>query len=217
MHAWVVPAGHRSRTAARRLLTEAGARLLGTDPASVVLGRESTGQPTVGGAAGRVWVSLSYGPGLLAVAASLAGPVGIDLEAGTRPEVAQLADRWFDPAEAAWVRDRPAAGRLRDFLLLWTAKEALGKALGTGLRGSGLRRRVPLPPVTDGSFRCVPDGLWLAHPVLRAPLVLAVASGVPVPALALHDPAPEPGHDHVATAPSTARSRDSLPVVVRGN
>jgi 4'-phosphopantetheinyl transferase len=218
VHAWVVPAGHRQRADAQRLLAEAGGQLLGTDPAQVEVVRDATGQPAVRTAAGgRAWVSLSYAPGLLAVAASLAGPVGVDVEGSSRgdavqPEVARLAERWFDPDEAAWLRDRPAAERSRDFLLLWTAKEALGKALGLGLRGSGLRRRVPLPPVTDGSFSPVAPGLWLAYPVLRSPNVVAVASGVPVSALVLRN-----ASDHVVPAPSTARSRTSLPVVVRGN
>jgi 4'-phosphopantetheinyl transferase len=137
--------------------------------------------------------------------------------------VVRLADRWFDPAEAAWLRDQPADARPAAFLLLWTAKEALGKALGTGLRGGGLRRRVPLPPVTDGSFGALPDGLWLAHPAVTAPLVLAVAAGTPVSAVLLHPAAALVGADaaHGAApdplARSTARSRTSLPVVVRGN
>jgi 4'-phosphopantetheinyl transferase len=212
VHAWVVPSQHRSRSGARRLLADAGAHLLGTDPSQIVVSRDSSGRPAVEAASGQVWVSLSYGPGVLAVAASLAGPVGIDIEAAATGEVLRLADRWFDAGEASWLRSRPAADQPAAFLLLWTAKEALGKALGIGLRGAGLQRRVPLPPVTDGSFQPLPDRLWLAHPPVRAPLVLAVATGAPVSGITLHE---EEGH--VALARSTARSRTSLPVVVRGN
>ena len=221
VHAWVVPSGHRSRADARQLLAEAGARVLGTDPAKLVVGRAVTGQPTVEApdATGQAWVSLSYGPGVLAVAASLAGPVGIDVEGPSRPEVVRLAERWFDPDEAAWLSSRPAADQPTEFLLLWTAKEALGKALGTGLRGEGLRRRVPLPPRTDGSFQALPDGLWLAHPVLGTPLVLAIASGAAVSTVVVHRPGARDPHGAAPDplARSTARSRTSLPVVVRGN
>ncbi len=228
VHAWLVPSGQRSRGRARQLLAEAGARVLGTEAERLAVGRAASGQPTVrAGAdragADRAWVSLSYGPGVLAVAASRGGPVGIDVEGPTRPEVVRLADRWFDPAEAAWLRDQPADARPAAFLLLWTAKEALGKALGTGLRGGGLRRRLPLPPVADGSFRALPDGLWLAHPAVAAPLVLAVAAGTPATAIVLHPAGDLLGADaaHSAApdplARSTARSRTSLPVVVRGN
>src|SRR5919112_93654 len=124
VHAWVVPSQHRSRSGARQVLADAGAYLLGTDPSQIVVSRDSSGRPAVEAATGQVWVSLSYGPGVLAVAPSLAGPVG----------------------------------------------------LGIGLRGAGLQRGGPLPPVTDGSLQALPDGLWLAHPPVRTPLVLAVAT-----------------------------------------
>lgn len=212
VYAWVLQWPERSRTGTRDLLAEAGAQLLGTHPSEVVVSQSESGQPVLRAAPGRLWVSLSYGPGVLAVAASLAGPVGIDLE-GPRPAAAvRLADRWFDPAEAQWVRAQPAAEQLRAFLLLWTAKEALGKALGAGLRDFGLRRRVPLPPVTDGSFQPVSDGLRLAHPALAGGLTLAVVAGPAVTTVAI-----EHELGHVALARSTARSRTSLPVVVRGN
>jgi 4'-phosphopantetheinyl transferase len=212
VHAWVVPSQHRSRSGARQLLADAAAHLLGTDPSQIVVSRDSSGRPAIEAATGQAWVSLSYGPGVLAVAASLAGPVGIDIETTATAEVLRLADRWFDASEASWLRNRPAADQPAAFLLLWTAKEALGKALGIGLRGAGLQRRVPLPPVTDGSFQALPDGLWLAHPPLRGPLVLAVATAVPASGITLHEQ-----DGHVALARSTARSRTSLPVVVRGN
>jgi 4'-phosphopantetheinyl transferase len=254
VHAWLVPVGLDTR----RLLAAAAADLLGVDPARVEVATEPGGRPVVRAAAGAAWVSLSHGPGVLAVAASLAGPVGIDVEGETvAPEVTELAGRWFTPAEADWLRDRPAASRPRDFLLLWTAKEALGKASGAGLRtaglrtaglrtaglptaglsDAGLRRRVPLPPVVDGGFHPVPGAAHLAHlaypaphahPAARAGLVLAVASGVAVPGLLVHDLIADDGLGQVApdagggatghvAARSTARSRLSLPVVVRGN
>jgi 4'-phosphopantetheinyl transferase len=197
------------------LLAEVGAWLLGAEPWQLAVSRNESGQPVVQADTGQVWASVSYGPGVLAVAASLAGPVGIDIEGPARPEVIRLAERWFDEAESQWLLGQPLAEQSQAFLLLWTAKEALGKALGTGLRGAGLRRRVPLPPVADGSFRALPDGLRLAHSALRGSLTVAIATGpgsAPVSAIVLHEDG-----DHAALARSTARSRTSLPVVVRGN
>lgn len=215
VHVRVLSSPHRCRAGARQLLSELGAQVLGAGAGQLVISRSESGQPVVRAATGQLWVSVSYGPGVLAVAASLAGPVGIDIEGPARPGMIGLAERWFDAAEARWLHGQPAAEQGRAFLLLWTAKEAIGKALGAGLRGGGLRRLVPLPPVTDGSLQALPDGGRLAHPQLRAPLVLAIATGPgcgPVTAIALREDA-----DHVALARSTARSRTSLPVVVRGN
>src|SRR5215218_1177364 len=118
VHAWVVRSQHRSRSDARQLLADAGAQVLGTDASQVVVSRNSSGQPTVQAAAGQAWVSLSYGPGVLAVAVSLVGPVGIDIEGTGEAEVVRLADRWFDAGEATWLRRRPAAEQLTAFLLL---------------------------------------------------------------------------------------------------
>jgi 4'-phosphopantetheinyl transferase len=205
----------RSRAGVEGLLAEAGARVLGVDAGELAVSRDESGQPVVRAAGGRVWVSLSYGPDVVAVAASSCGPIGVDIEGPARPGMTRLADRWFDAAEARWLRSQPVADQQAAFLLLWTAKEALGKALGAGLRGAGLRRRVPLPPVTDGSFQSLPDGLQLAYPPLRADLVLAVATGPgggPVSAITVQEDV-----DHAARSRNSARSRTSLPVVVRGN
>jgi 4'-phosphopantetheinyl transferase len=214
-YVWVLPCAHRSRATARLLLAELGGWLLGIPAAQLVISSDGQGQPVAHASTGRLWVSMSYGPQVLAVAACLAGPVGIDLEGPARPSTVQLAERWFDAAETRWLRGRPVTEQPHAFLLLWTAKEALGKALGTGLRGDGLQRRVPVPPVTDGTLHPVDGGLRLAHPALAADLVLALALG---PGAARVDRiALQQDLAHVTPARSAARSRTSLPVVVRGN
>jgi 4'-phosphopantetheinyl transferase len=216
VYAWVVPAGQRQRRPlARALLLDAGARLLAAPAAQVMFSQNRLGRPMVTAGAEQLWTSVSYGAGVLAVAASLAGPVGIDIEAQRPAAVAELAGRWFDPAEASWLEQLPAADQLSSFLLLWTAKEALGKALGAGLAGAGLRRRVPLPPVTGTVLRPVAENLSLAQPTLAAQFVLAIAAERGSAAqytIALVDRSA-----HEMPARSTARSRTSLPVVVRGS
>jgi 4'-phosphopantetheinyl transferase len=89
-------------------------------------------------------ISLAHSRTAAAVALSTLGPVGVDLEPDRDRPTAGLARHWFTAPEAEWIALHPD-----DFLPLWTLKEAVGKALGTGLRGGGLRRPMPLPPPTD--------------------------------------------------------------------
>jgi 4'-phosphopantetheinyl transferase len=65
---------------------------------------------------------------------------GIDIERlDERANALRLAQRYFHPAEIAALAALPAQARSRAFLELWTAKEALLKALGRGL-AFGLHR-----------------------------------------------------------------------------
>jgi len=65
---------------------------------------------------------------------------GIDVERRRpRPRALELARRYFHPVEAAWLAAQPVAQREQAFLALWTAKEAVLKALGRGL-AFGLHR-----------------------------------------------------------------------------
>jgi hypothetical protein len=207
VHVWVAPVDGAAgdQRAAHALLTELAGELIG-GPA--VLRHDAAGRPWVD----PLWVSVSHGRGSVAVAASAGGPVGVDLESRRSFETHGLATRWFDPVEIAWLDNR--ADPLEGFLRLWTAKEAVGKALGTGLRGSGLRRRMPLEFGASGAVvPGIEPGLAVLHPPIGADAVLAVA--VPVAAsevLVCEYPA-----CHGAALRSTVASRTSFPVVVRGN
>jgi phosphopantetheine--protein transferase-like protein len=203
---WVAPAGDDQRSTARKLLLDLAGTLL-DGPAD--LRYEPSGRPCVDGLA----VSVSHSRALVAVAASAAGPVGVDVEDVYPREVSGLARRWFGAEELEWMARQPDV--LTAFVQLWTAKEAVGKALGHGLRNAGLRRRMPLPssPVAHVALQAgvVPDepGLAVAHlPVDQA--VLAVA--VPVAAVGVLV-----AEHHGAALRRTVRSRTNFPVVVRGN
>ncbi|WP_420323436.1 4'-phosphopantetheinyl transferase superfamily protein [Kribbella pittospori] len=144
-----------------------------------------------------------------------------------------LANRWFDPAELQWMSEQP--DYLIAFLHLWTAKEAVGKALGQGLRNAGLKRRMPLPadlahPVPAGQDRReveregtpaeglalragqVPGGaggLVVVHvPWVGAVVAVAAGGGVSDVLLTAH---------HGVALRRTVVSRTSFPVVVRGS
>ncbi len=209
MHVWTAPAGDDQRSTARDLLLELAGALLDR---TAVLGHEPSGRPYVDGLA----VSISHSRTLVAVVAAAAGPVGVDVEDVYPREVRGLARRWFDPSELEWMARQP--DELVAFLYLWTAKEAVGKALGLGLRNTGLRRRMPLP-VGDGraglalSAGLVPaaePGLTVLHLPGDQRAVLAVA----LPATATEVVLTE---HHGAALRRTVRSRTSFPVVVRGS
>lgn len=177
MYVWVSAVTGEPRAVARRLLVEAGAMLLGRPAAAIRIGCDPLGAPQVqAGADESLRVSVSHSRGVVAVAASRYLPVGVDVERGYPVTVAGLAGRWFDPQEVAWLDRQPPGARMQAFLLLWTAKEAAGKALGVGLRGGGLRRRMP-PPLVGAGWRSVPGEhrLRVAHPAVADDAVLAVA------------------------------------------
>ncbi|MGZ0150997.1 4'-phosphopantetheinyl transferase family protein [Kribbella sp. WER1] len=152
VHLRLARGGTTPRPTAHALLLELASTLV-DDP---VLTHDATGRPHVPNLA----VSISYSHQLVAVAASYDGPLGIDLEEVRPREFDPIANHWFAPQELEWMEDQP--DRLRAFLQLWTAKEAVGKALGTGLEDGGLRR--PTPP-----------GLTVLHLPEAEPAILAVA------------------------------------------
>ncbi|HET6554060.1 MAG TPA: 4'-phosphopantetheinyl transferase superfamily protein [Dyella sp.] len=82
--------------------------------------------------------SHSHDQALIAIARGVAP--GVDLERlRPHPKAVPIARRYFSPDEAAWLEGVPATQRDRAFLDLWTAKEAVLKALGRGL-AFGLHR-----------------------------------------------------------------------------
>lgn len=156
VHLRLAPTGAEARPSAHALLLDLASTLV-DDP---VLTHDDTGRPRIPGLA----VSISYSHQLVAVAASYEGPLGIDLEEVRPRDVDPIANRWFAPQELEWMERQP--DRVRAFLQLWTAKEAVGKALGTGLENGGLRRPTPA-------------GLTVVHPPTAGSAVLAVAFRTP--------------------------------------
>ncbi|TWJ29341.1 4'-phosphopantetheinyl transferase [Micromonospora sagamiensis] len=216
VYVWISRTCDGQSEVTRRLLVRAGVALLGRDGSEISVEREAGGRPRVRGNGVELPVSVSHVDGVVAVAACRDAPVGVDVERHRPVPAVALARRWFEPAAVAWLRDRPAGDRAEGFLLLWTAKEAVGKALGVGLRDGGLTRPVPRPDGVGPLLRPVPGdgGLWVGHPPAGPGLVLAVAVGG-VPREVVVVDAGGPGHEVAARSTSVART--SLPVVVRGS
>ncbi|MGY0007628.1 4'-phosphopantetheinyl transferase family protein [Micromonospora sp. I033] len=217
VYVWTGRTAGDQRELARRLLRRAGGALLGRPEAEIGVGRAPGGRPEVHAGDGRTLpVSVSHVDGVVVVAARVGGPVGVDVERRRPLPAVPLARRWYDPDEAAWLAARDEAGRELDFLRLWTAKEAVGKAFGTGLRDGGLRRRMPPPDGGGELLRPVPGcpGVRVGHPAGAAGLVLAVAvAGAAGPV----DVVLEQRAGHDAASRSAVVERTSLPVVVRGS
>lgn len=96
-----------------------------------------------------------------AAAAALGqGRVGIDLEYPRRStRMLALAQRYFSPREAVQLAATPAAEQSAHFYLRWVAKEALLKALGTGIVG-GLARFELLQTAQGWQLLTTEPGDW---------------------------------------------------------
>lgn len=117
--------------AALRVLTAAATT--GTLPLPE-LGRGWNGKPEL--AAGDVHVSLSHSGTLAAVALTTVGDVGVDIEERrTIADAPQLARSLLAPRELLQWRATRRTRRETQLLRAWTRKEAVLKALGTGLSG----------------------------------------------------------------------------------
>jgi len=147
------------------LLAALASRLLGRPAAVTQLcsncGGSDHGQPLVAGA----FVSLSRAGDLVAIAASLAGAVGVDIETVERVAASGFDDVAFCAAE----RDAIAHAHNPDLLRAryWTTKEAVLKARGTGLRSDP--RLVDASEPMDGVETSAPQpGYVLTVARLRA-------------------------------------------------
>lgn len=110
--------------------------------------REPTGQPVLSEpwASSGLCFSLTRTDGAVAVAVTSGAAVGVDLERERPvPLAARIAARFFAPEESARLASTPEPRRSREFLTLWTMKEAAAKAYGEGLASptAVLSRAVP--------------------------------------------------------------------------
>ncbi len=105
-------------------------------PETLALTRDSHGRPHLDGGTHHVDLNWSHSGDWLIAAYAEGMRIGIDIELlRPRPKALALAQRFFAPAETAWLetlRNDPA-GLQHAFTRLWCAKEAVLKAHGRGL------------------------------------------------------------------------------------
>lgn len=164
------------------------ARYLGRSAAAVrFAGRaEPVERPTLPpGARLRLGFSLSHAGDFAAVAVMRGATVGVDVET-PRPRLdpSAVARAYFAPAEVAALDACTPAARASMFLRFWTAKEAVLKALGTGLAGSLAEVEIRLDD--DGRPKRIALGpgavkVWAPAPIDGGAAMLAVAAPRAIP------------------------------------
>jgi 4'-phosphopantetheinyl transferase len=144
------PADRRRHVVARTVLKGLLAERLGCLAGEIELSTGTHGKPMLAGASlstgAPLHVNLAHS-GELALIALAPVPIGVDLERDPPPDAQALAQAWFTPVE----QGRLARGE-DDFLTLWTAREAVLKATGTGLSGDPLAFSLPATgPANDAT------------------------------------------------------------------
>ena len=137
--------GRATARLSRGLLRLVLARYLNLPPADIEIDRScpdcglSHGRPRLrprpGTAVEAIEFSVTHGGDLLVLAFADKTPIGVDVEPIGAPEdvSAELLDFTLTAAERRRLLEVPASQRRRTFLHHWTGKEAVLKALGTGL------------------------------------------------------------------------------------
>jgi 4'-phosphopantetheinyl transferase len=162
------------------------ARYCAVAPEMMTLEEGVHGKPALTGPTAPTF-NLSHTGGLAALAVTAAGPIGVDIERVGAVE-AGLEDTVSTPEECATFARLGAAEREACFYRLWTCKEAVLKALGTGFSMSPLALAVNLEPTDPpgvvwlGGDDAARDR-WRLHQFAPAPGVvgaLAVATQAPL-------------------------------------
>jgi 4'-phosphopantetheinyl transferase len=128
---------------------------------------------------GTVHLSLSHSEGYSALLVSPRHPVGLDIERVRPMPVDVLAPTTLGGDERAYVFDEPAGPRRSlAYLRCWTRKEAVLKAVGTGVVGDltalGVRPRKKTAHVSHGTGRRAGD--WQVSDLSPAPDLLAAVA-----------------------------------------
>jgi len=163
------------------------ADMLGTPEDAMRMARTRHGKPVLRTPIGAGF-SRSHRDGLMLLHDA---EVGVDLEV-VRDDLplSDIADSFFAPAEAAWLRAVPARRATR-FFALWTVKEALLKATGQGITGGMPVLVLDLDALESDrpEFRLGRHTVrLLAYPIDRRMIVAAIA----VDMQAQQQPAPRP-------------------------
>lgn len=171
VHVWRLP---HHRGAGRSALAALLAAYLGVPAAALAFVSGPHGKPALAPPHDALAFSWSHsGDYALAALARGVAP-GVDLErVQPRPRALELAERYFAAEEAVALRGLSGEARTRAFFALWTAKEAVLKALGRGLAygparvAFALQRGRAAPRAFAGE--AAPASAWQLHALAPAP------------------------------------------------
>ena len=125
----------RRFTVARGVLRELLGRYLGTDPGEIRFAYNPFGKPALSPEFGsRIKFNLSHSAGCALMGITAGADIGVDLErVRAQPDHAEIAQRFFSPAEVDELSRLPGHLQTQAFLRYWTRKEAYVKACGESL------------------------------------------------------------------------------------
>jgi len=137
-------------------------RYLELDPEKVAIVPGPHGKPMIEDPAGshRLQFSLAHCQSVALLAVTAGQPVGIDVEDGAslrKADLGAMAQQFLTPREAKIIRALSGADQVRAFLLCWTRKEALLKAVGLGLMAKLDGFEVPLDLASSWRVSWAPD------------------------------------------------------------
>lgn len=113
-----------------------------------------------------LFFNLSHSGDLMAVAFTLDGPLGLDIEQiSPRLHARDIARRYFSERECGEIETDDEAAYLRGFFRLWTAKEALMKATALGFALELSKIEVGLDPLRVVSLDWNGPADWTLHRV----------------------------------------------------
>lgn len=166
IHCWWLP---YQRGQARAPLLELLARYLQVTPETIVLEYGAQGRPRLAGPlAGKLDFNWSHSGQHAAIAIACGMQVGIDIESRRRrPRMLELARRYFAPAESDALEQLEHQRQESAFWALWTGKEAVLKATGSGI-SHGLHR-ISFLPLLNGCPLETVDGRPATDWQLRRP------------------------------------------------
>jgi len=191
---------HFRRDANRFVVGRASLRLrlaecLDVEPAAIRFSYSAYGKPELAPPFDRsdLQFNASHTDGIGLIAAARGRRVGVDIERiRPMPDLHEIAERMFSPAERRALRGLPPIQQPAGFFNCWTRKEAYVKAVGTGLIHPLTRFTVNLEPgqparLEDVDGDAAAPGRWRIEALDLVPrCVAAVAVERPAAAPAGH-------------------------------